>query len=58
MIVFTVNSDGTVCDVGVHQSSGYTLLDKAGMDAVYAAAPFPPPPISAKLVVPIDFVLM
>ncbi len=57
-IVFTINGDGTVCDVGVNKSSGHDLLDKAGMEAVYNAAPFPAPPVSAKIVVPIDFVLM
>jgi protein TonB len=57
-IIFTLHADGTVSAVSVRLSSGNELLDKAAVDAVYAAAPFkPPPPSQARLVVPVVFSL-
>jgi protein TonB len=57
-VIFTIHENGTVSAVTVRLSSGNELLDKAAVDAVYAAAPFrPPPPSQARLVVPVVFSL-
>lgn len=44
---FTLTADGALVDVGVALSSGSGLLDRAALDAVRRAAPFPSPPLSA-----------
>jgi len=41
---FVINSDGTIDKVTVVQSSGDLAYDVAAIDAVYAGAPYPPPP--------------
>jgi protein TonB len=56
--VFTVHPDGKVTGVSVRVSSGQILLDKAAVDAIYAAAPFrPAPPGAVKIAVPVSFKL-
>ncbi|MDR3341179.1 MAG: TonB family protein [Treponema sp.] len=56
-LLFTIHADGTVSDIRVRVSSGHELLDKAAIDAIYAAAPFRPPPVRARIAVPITFKL-
>jgi protein TonB len=41
LVVFTVNHDGTLLDAVVKRSSGYSFLDKAGLELVRLAAPMP-----------------
>lgn len=41
---FTLAADGALVEVEVAESSGSGLLDRAALDAVRRAAPFPPPP--------------
>lgn len=41
---FTLATDGTLVDVEVAETSGSGVLDRAALDAVRQAAPFPPPP--------------
>ncbi|MDR2158927.1 MAG: TonB family protein [Treponema sp.] len=53
--VFTVYPDGSVGDVKILVSSGQDILDQALADAIRAAAPFPPPPVKARLVMPLAF---
>jgi protein TonB len=56
--LFTIHKDGTVSGVTVRVSSGNGLLDKAAIDAIYAAAPFrPAPPSEARLAAPVVFSL-
>ena len=55
-VVFTIHPDGTVSGVSITASSGQELLDKAAIDAIYAAAPFrPPPPAQTKIAAPVVF---
>jgi len=59
---FVIRSDGTVQDVEVVEGSGYPLLDRAAVEAVERAAPFPEPPLPSYMdsvapVVPIEFKL-
>lgn len=41
---FTVNKDSKVEEIKLISSSGYQLLDKAAINSVVNASPFPPPP--------------
>lgn len=44
---FTLAADGALLTVDIAESSGSGLLDRAALDAVRRAAPFPPPPADA-----------
>jgi protein TonB len=59
-VAFRVARDGTVLTAEVHRSSGYSFLDKAGIDLIYRASPLPALPASLPgeswpIVVPISF---
>jgi protein TonB len=41
LIAFTIGRDGTVLDAAVRRSSGYSFLDKAGLDLIRLASPMP-----------------
>lgn len=43
-ILFVINRDGSLKEVRVLESSGYSILDKAAVNAIIAAAPFGPFP--------------
>jgi protein TonB len=53
--VFTVYPDGSAGGVEILTSSGQGSLDQALVDAIRAAAPFPPPPAQVRLVMPLTF---
>jgi protein TonB len=53
--VFTIHADGGVSGVTIRISSGAEILDRALVDAIHASAPFPPPPVPARIAVPITF---
>jgi protein TonB len=57
-VSFIINLDGTVSDVAIAQSSGHAVLDNAGIAAIKDAAPFPVPPASARIAIPISFDLL
>lgn len=46
---FTVNQNSKVEEIRVISSSGYQLLDKAAINAIENASPFPPPPDTSLL---------
>jgi protein TonB len=52
---FTIHIDGTVSGVMVKVTSGQEILDQAAIEAVHAAAPFPSPPVPARIAIPIAF---
>jgi protein TonB len=56
-VAFTIGSDGTVRDLRVVASSGRVPLDRCALEAVLEAAPFPPPPGSGEVEVPVSFTL-
>lgn len=55
VVTFRVLKDGRAEDVRVLRSSGYGLLDGNAVQSVLKAQPFPPPPVSAELVIPISY---
>jgi protein TonB len=52
---FIIHPDGHVSDVGITVSSDSETLDAAAVEAIYAAAPFRPPPVQARLIIPVAF---
>jgi protein TonB len=53
--VFTVYPDGGVGGLEILTGSGQAILDQALLDAIRAAAPFPPPPVQVRLIMPLTF---
>jgi len=61
-ISFTINDDGSLYSVNVVDSSGYNVLDRASLEMVKAASPFPPLPDHMsrdrfRLVLPVGYAL-
>jgi periplasmic protein TonB len=57
ILAFVVAEDGDVRSVQIKESSGYPLLDNSAVDTVKRVAPFPRPPVSAEIVMPVHFKL-
>lgn len=57
VIAFTVCEDGSIEDARVVESSGRELLDRSAIDVLARAAPFPPPPVPAEIIMPITYAL-
>jgi protein TonB len=56
-VSFVIEESGTVSDVRVVRSSQVSLLDDAALDSVRRSAPFPRPPVRARIVIPVEYVL-
>ncbi|MDD3815963.1 MAG: TonB family protein [Desulfocapsaceae bacterium] len=57
-IVFKISPDGSVSELRIATSSGFSVLDDQALAAIRHSAPFtPPPPIAAILVMPVNFQL-
>lgn len=56
-VSFLVLVDGTVADLRINHTSGIPLLDRNALETVRRAAPFPRPPVSARLMMPVDYIL-
>jgi len=54
-VEFVVGMDGSAETVRVVKSSGVPLLDSDARDTVLRSAPFPKPPVSARLVIPVAY---
>ena len=58
MVAFLVHADGQIEGLDIRQSSGHGVLDRAALQAVTRAAPFPPhPSIVQQSVLPLEVVL-
>ncbi|MBU0728701.1 MAG: energy transducer TonB [Proteobacteria bacterium] len=58
LLSFVVCEDGSIKDVKIIESSGYSLLDANAVKTVQSAAPFPVPPIRAEIIIPISYALV
>ena len=58
IVSFVVSKDGMVQQVHIKESSGFSLLDQSAVNTIKKAAPFPPPPARAELIVPINYNLV
>lgn len=56
-VTFLIQPDGRVENLDVVRSSGHQSLDRQALQAVLAAAPFPAPPASAVITLPVTFTL-
>lgn len=54
-VEFVVGTDGSAETIRVVKSSGVPLLDSDARDTVVRSAPFPKPPVSARLVIPVEY---
>jgi periplasmic protein TonB len=52
---FVVVLDGSVKEIKIAQGSGFEILDTNAVETVKETAPFPKPPVEAKLVIPITY---
>ncbi len=57
LISFMILENGSLTDIEVSKSSGSRLLDLDAVDTVARAAPFPPPPVAAKIIIPVEYIL-
>ena len=55
VVSFVICEDGTVINIRIVKSSGYTLLDKNAIESIKKSMPFPSPPVRAELVVPVSY---
>lgn len=55
ILSFVVTANGSVRECRVMTSSGFPMLDKNAMETVKDTAPFPRPPVEARLVIPIAY---
>jgi protein TonB len=55
IVSFVVRLDGSIKDIIIKQSSGHSILDKNVIRSVKKAVPFPPPPVEAKVIIPITY---
>lgn len=54
-VSFIIATDGSVKDIKIIESSGYDILDRNATDTVKKVSPFPRPPVSAEVIVPVVY---
>jgi periplasmic protein TonB len=52
---FVIHMDGTVSDIKILNSSGFKVLDENAVSTIQEVSPFPKPPITAKIIIPISY---
>lgn len=52
---FVIHVDGTVSDIKILSSSGFTVLDENAIMTIREVSPFPRPPTIAKIIIPITY---
>ncbi len=57
LVSFLVCKDGTVQGISIVESSGHQLLDRNAVATIRKSAPFPKPPVSARIVIPLTYKL-
>lgn len=55
VVEFIICKDGTVKNIHIVESSGFEALDKNAVATIKKSAPFPIPPIPAKLIIPVVY---
>jgi periplasmic protein TonB len=55
VVSFVVKLDGSVTDIKINQSSGVAVLDKNACETIAKTAPFPKPPIPARMIIPLVY---
>lgn len=57
IVSFVICLDGSVKDITIRESSGHAILDKNAIDVIRKGSPFPRPPVSAELIIPVVYTL-
>lgn len=57
LVSFIVTADGRAENINILQSSGFPILDRNVVGAIRRSVPFPKPPVSAQIVIPIIYSL-
>ena len=57
LISFVICKDGSVKNIRIVESSGFKALDKNAVEAIQKEAPFPKPPVSAEIIIPVTYKL-
>lgn len=57
MVTFIIYENGRVKNIEIIDGSGFAILDKNAIAAIKKASPFPEPPVEAKIIVPIVYML-
>ena len=57
LISFVICKDGSVKNIQIVESSGFNALDKNAVEVIQKGAPFPRPPVSAELIIPVIYKL-
>lgn len=55
ILSFVITSDGSVKAFKIMQSSGFKILDDKAIDTIRQTAPFPRPPVEARLMIPVVY---
>lgn len=55
VVSFILRQDGSVQHLKVLESSSHQVLDKTALETVQSVAPFPKPPVTAEIVLPVHF---
>lgn len=55
VVMFSVLQSGKVKDIRIRKSSGYDILDENVIETIRKVEPFPKPPISVELIIPIAY---
>lgn len=55
LVAFTILKNGHVDDLEIRESCGIKLLDQSALKTVRMACPFPKPPTTAKIIIPIAY---
>jgi len=56
-VAFVVLKDGRVNEIHITRSSGVSHLDRDAQETVRRSAPFPQPPVSVNLTIPVEYTL-
>lgn len=54
-MAFVVSEDGCVTDVRVVTSSGFEVLDRNAAETIRRCSPYPKPPITAEVIIPVTY---
>ena len=57
VLSFVINPNGTIKEPEVAQGSGHEILDQSALEALKGSAPFPQPPVEARITIPIAYKL-
>jgi protein TonB len=57
IVFFTVQKNGHVKDIRIMKSSGYNILDESVIETIRKVQPFPRPPTSVDVTIPLSFEL-